>query len=204
MERALPSEIMREKGLDCLLYLVHPENLESIILHGILPYNIVHQRSLTHRSIASAEVQQRRCFYITGVSCHDFVPLYLARRNPMLWAIGDRARAYIRVRLEVADGEDVVFADGNAASDDTNFNKGDFGVRRLPWEVILGRKWTGSRFPDGKRQRCSEVLVPRPITCDQFLDIRGDMSQQFSFPTDKRHMLRDDPDFVSTDRLRGE
>jgi len=195
---------MREKGLDCLLYLVHPNNLESIMRYGILPYNSVRDLGLAHESIANAEVQGRRDFYITGVSCHDFVPLYLARRNPMLWAIGDKPRAYIRVRLEVSDEEDVVFADGNAASNSTGFVKGDFGARRLPWEVILARRWTGSDYPDGKRQRCSEVLVPHPITCDQFLDIRVDLSRRFSFPSEGRHMLRNDPAFVGTERLFGE
>src|SRR5260370_36479172 len=74
-----PSQIMREKGLDCLLYLVHPDNLDSVMCHGILPYNEVRHLGLAHRSIASGEVQQRRDFYINGVSCHDFVPLYLFR-----------------------------------------------------------------------------------------------------------------------------
>lgn len=158
-----PSEIIRRKGLDCLLYLVHPDNLESIMRHGILPYNMVRRRGLPHTSIASEAVQERREFYVAGVSCHDFVPLYLARRNPMLWAIGDQPRAYIRVRLEVADEEDVIFADGNAASNSTGFVRGDYGAQRLPWNVILAPRWTGSQYPDGKRQRCSEVLVPRPI-----------------------------------------
>jgi hypothetical protein len=199
-----PSQIMREKGLDCLLYLVHPNNLESIMRDGILPYNMVRQQGLAHKSIANQEVQQRRDFYISGVSCHDFVPLYLARRNPMLWALGDQPRAYIRVRLEVADEEDVTFADGNAASRSTDFVRGDFGVRRLPWDVILARKWTGSRYPDGKRQRCSEVLVQHPIPCDQFLDIRVDLTTPFSFPEDKRRILRHDLAFIGTDRLPGE
>jgi hypothetical protein len=189
---------MREKGLKCLLYLVHPDNLESIVRHGILPYNQIRSLGLTHTSIASGEVQQRR------ISFHDFVPLYLARRNPMLWAIGDQPRAYIRVRLEVADQEDVIFADGNAASNATEFAAGDSGVRGLPWDVIMASRWTGSRFPDGKRQRCSEVLVKHPITSDHFLDIRVDMSRPFSFPNDKCHVLRNDPAFVSTQRLRGE
>jgi ssDNA thymidine ADP-ribosyltransferase DarT-like protein len=199
-----PSQIMREKSLACLLYLVHPDNLESIMCHGILPQNAVRHRGLAHKSIASGEVQQRRDFCINGVSCHDFVPLYLARRNPMLWAIGDQPRAYIRVRLEVADQDDVSFADGNAASKSTGFVGGDFGARRLPWDVIFASRWTGSRYPDGKRQRCSEVLVPHPITCDQFLDIRVDLSTQFSFPSEKRHILKNDPAFLSTERLRGE
>src|ERR1700684_3379813 len=120
----LPSEIIRAKGLDSLLYLVHPDNLESIMCHGILPYNVVRRRGLSHASLASERVQQRRDFDITGVSLHDFVPLYLARRNPMLWAIGDQPPAYIRIQLEVADEEDVIFADGNAASNSTAFVRG--------------------------------------------------------------------------------
>jgi hypothetical protein len=199
-----PSQIMRDKGLDCLLYLVHPDNLESIMRYGILSYNEVRHLGLVHRSIANEEVQQRRNFYINGISCHDFVPLYLARRNPMLLAIKNQPRAYIRIRLEVADEEGVTFADGNAASDSTGFVPGDFGVRRLPWDVILARRWTGSKYPDGKRQRCSEVLVQHLISCDQFLDIRVDFLRDFAFPSEKRPMLLNDPAFVSPERLRGE
>src|SRR5271165_1173909 len=134
----------------------------------------------------------------------QFVPLYLARRNPMLWAIEDKPRAYIRVRLEIADVEDVIFADGNAASDRTGFVRGEYGAKRLPWDVILARRWTGARYPDGTRQRCSEVLVPNPIPCDQFLDIRCDLSRPFAFPPDKRHLLHHDPAFLSTNPLPGE
>ena len=199
-----PSQIIRAKGLDCLLYLVHPDNLESIMRHGIFPYNEVRRRGLPHTSIASEAVQGRREFDISGFSCHDFVPLYLARRNPMLWAIGDQPRAYIRVRLEVADLEDVIFADGNAASNSTGFVRGDYGAQRLPWDVILARRWTGSQYPDGRRQRCSEVLVPHPIAYDQFLDIRADLSKQLSFPSDRRNMLWHDPAFIGTELLPGE
>jgi hypothetical protein len=111
-----------------------------------------------HTSIANETIQRRRDFSISGDSCHDFVPLYLARRNPMLWAIGDRPRAYIRIRLEVADTNDVIFADGNASSDRTGFVRGDYGAQRLPWDVVLASRWTGAQYPDGTRQRCSEYL----------------------------------------------
>jgi hypothetical protein len=195
---------MREKGLDCLLYLVHTDNLEGIMRQGILPYNSVRDLGLPHKSIANAEVQQRRNFYINGVPCHDFVPLYLVRRNPMLWAIGNEPRAYIRLPLEIPDEEDLIFADGNAASNSTGFVHGDFGARHLPWDVILATNWTRWWSWNEKRQRCSEVLVPHPITSDQFLDIRVDLSRQFSFPSDKREMLKHDPAFVGTGRLIGE
>jgi hypothetical protein len=122
----------------------------------------------------------------------------------MLWAIRDQPRAYIRVRLDIADEEDVILADGNAASNATGFVHGDFGARRLPWDVILAKNWRGWFLPNEKRQRCSEVLVPHPITWDQFLDIRVDLSRQFSFPSDKRDMLKHDPAFVGTGRLFGE
>jgi hypothetical protein len=199
-----PSEIIREKGLDCLLYLVHPDNLDSIARLGILPYNAVRRLGLMHTSIANETIQQLRDFSISGDSCHDFVPLYLARRNPMLWAIGDRPRAYIRIRLEVADTNDVIFADGNAASDRTGFVRGDYGAQRLPWDVVLASRWTGAQYPDGTRQRCFEVLVPNPITCDQFLDIRGDFSKPVVFPHEQVSLLRHDPAFVGTNPLSSE
>jgi len=72
------SEIIREKGLGCLLYLVRPDNLDSITRSGILPYNTVRRLGLVHTSIANETIQQRRDFSISGDSLFPETPVTIS------------------------------------------------------------------------------------------------------------------------------
>ena len=54
-----------------------------------------------------------------------------------------------------------VFTDGNAASVDTRFFGDCRHLDQLDWACIRALYWTD--FPDGKRKRCAEVLVPDRI-----------------------------------------
>jgi hypothetical protein len=137
------SEFLKEKGLESLYYLVHPDNLASICTLGILPLNEVRNRKLVFSSISNSQVQRRRECVVEGRSLHDYVPLYFVRRNPMLLAVSDKPRAYIRIALEVADKPGVIFTSGNAASSDTSFESGPFKVHIVHWDVLLSKRWTG-------------------------------------------------------------
>lgn len=58
----------------------------------------------------------------------------------------------------------VVFTDGNAASDATQFYNNTEDLNKIDWEVLKAERWT--ELPDGKRKRCAEVLVPDSISFD--------------------------------------
>jgi hypothetical protein len=111
----------------------------------------------------------------------------------MLLAVSDKARAYIRIALEVADKPGVIFTSGNAASNDTSFESGPFKVHIVHWDVVLSKRWTGRNYPDGKRQRCAEVLVPDLVETKYILDIRCLNLQDVRLPQALSHLLREDP-----------
>lgn len=96
------SEALARHGLECLVCLTHPANVESILNRGLLSYNQVTQLKAPHESLANISVQWRRNRTVFGRSLHDYVPLYLARRNPMLWAVSPHPHVYVRVKLEAA------------------------------------------------------------------------------------------------------
>jgi ssDNA thymidine ADP-ribosyltransferase, DarT len=197
------SEGLRRRGLTCLLYLTHPANLESILRNGLLSYNTVSRMNLAHLSIANPGVQRRRTRVEHGRNIHDHVPLYLARRNPMLWAVRSQPRAYVRLRLEAADKLGTMFCDGNAASDETCFFTDAAQVDEIPWGVVRARRWTGSRFPDGTRQRCAEVLIPDSVDPEFIIDVRCEQNGRSSLPPDLQPRLIPDPRFISTEFYQG-
>lgn len=203
MGNLILSEALRGRGLECLLFLAHPTNVESILRNGILSYNCIKRMRIPHQSIANVGVQWRRDRIVFGRSIHDHVPLYLARRNPMLWAVQSHPRAYIRVKLEAADKPGTIFSDGNAASDATCFFQTVSDVYNIPWEVIFARRWTGRSFPDGKRERCAEVLVPDCVEPEFIIEVRCDQAQNVSLPTEFRDRLISDPQFISTEFYHG-
>ena len=109
---------LRNHAVECFYYWAHPANVKSILENGVLSYNLVRDSNLPHESLAEPGVQIRRdrMLLISGLSLHSYVPLYLVRRNPMLWAIKDRPRVCVRIDLTVADKPGTLFTDGNAAS----------------------------------------------------------------------------------------
>lgn len=113
------SKAFRRKGLECLWYLTHIENLKSILEQGILSYKRVRRSRVPYRSIANPRVRARRRTRANGVDLHDYVPLYMVWRNPMLWVVKKQPLAYIQVSLDAADLKGVIFSDGNAATGST-------------------------------------------------------------------------------------
>lgn len=181
------SEQFRQRGLCCLFYLVHTRNVISILERGILSYNKVEEFKMPHESIADSGVQGQR------KHLHNFVPLFLARRNPMLWRVQDKPISYVRVRLEVADKDGALFTDGNAACNETQFYSEPSDVTKIPWDVVLGRRWTGKRIVDGKRKRSAEVLVPERIETSYIIDVRCKNRADFETSRDFAHLLVEDP-----------
>lgn len=163
-----------EYGVTSLWHLTHRENIPSILSNGILSNSSVYANldSTVPVDISDHGVQKRRdrvdpCF---KRKVHEYVPLYISIRNPMLYSRktmqGDLC--LIEVALSALNGKDFLVSNGNAASRDTKFYKSYDGLRFLPWDVIHSEYWSDS--PDGKREKCSEVLVypyiePKYIEC---------------------------------------
>jgi len=168
------SAALRRRGVEFLYYLAHRDDVPSILQRGILSYNMVMRAGFQHQSIANKSVQRRRDVKeVFGLSIHDYVPLYLVRRNPMLvkvWQDFPGDFAYVSINLEAADKGCTTFSDGNAASDATCFFRKLSKVDEIPWEVLRSEWWND--FPDGKRQRCAEILVPKNVEPRFIFDVK--------------------------------
>lgn len=151
-------------------HMLHYENLENVLMNGLLSHNEAYRLKLINKDISMPEVQVRRAgktLPINGkdISIHDFVSLYFNSRNPMMYAIKDK-RDELVVILISADIIDstfqepkfAIFTNGNAASGNTSFYIGVSKLENVPLEVIFGFERVEDQS-EWKRKMCSEVLV---------------------------------------------
>ncbi len=148
-------------GITSLWHMTHRNNVRNILRLGILNYYDAHRLSTEVMDISEPSVQRRRekTEQQYGRKIHDYVALYINPRNPMLYCrkyMQDKL-CLISVSLTVLGENQYLLSDGNAASSDTNFYASISDLQSLPWGVLMANYWTG--YPDGKRKRCSEVLV---------------------------------------------
>jgi len=147
--------------VSALWHITHQSNLPSIIKYGILSHNGVRRRGLGFSDISDSEVQKRREWQEPhfGRQIHDYAPLYLSPRNPMLSRRRELQNqlCILEIGLRVLTDRPFLITNGNAASGETTFYRSVAYLDRLPWEVLRAEKWQD--YPDGKRQKMAEVLV---------------------------------------------
>lgn len=150
-----------------LFYIAHLNNIESILKHGILSHNKAHRNGLVSIDISNQQVNERRNRLETSLSgnIHDFAPLFINPRNPTFyyWCMNESKNNLILLKINphILLVDNVAFSDGNAAVKTTQFYKNINDFNCLNWEVIHNNYWTN--YPDGKRIKCSEVLVKEQI-----------------------------------------
>ena len=170
----LPDTEYSRYGIDFLYHFTHVDNMPSIREHGLLSHNAAQQAGLVSADISDPNVQERRrnISLLGGRPLRDYVPLYFNPKNPMLYVrreIQDHlVILFFDRELLVQDG--VVFTDGNAASDSTNFFNDVSRLADLDWDCIRAEYWND--YPDGTRIRCAEVLVPHAIPFGEIRYIR--------------------------------
>ena len=146
--------------VDRLYYICPLKNIPSISEHGILSWNEIEKHAIAHADISLQEAQARRARPepVFERSVHDYVPLYINPRNPMLYLRKDLREylAIIHVSLNAITGKDHIFTDGNAASKHTSFSRSS-SVIESAIEALFAEWWPN--VLDGKRRRCAEVLV---------------------------------------------
>ena len=163
---------MKRTKLTELHYMCHVDNLPSILANGILS----HQRAQRHRptSIADEDVQARRSRRSVprGQPLHTYVNLYLNARNPMLYRVTNGGRNFahvcvLAISTNVLDLDDVVLADGNAASEATAFRSAHEGLAAIRRKRVFAQYWTHPGDPveeaEHKRVMCAEILVPSSV-----------------------------------------
>jgi hypothetical protein len=150
-----------------LHFITSIDNLDSILMRGILCHN--RARRLSHRSVASESVQDiRRGKSVPGgLSLHSYANLYFHARNPMMFCLHHLPDlVVVRVSSDVLDIPDTVVTDGNAATGNTGFYPSPAGLANLDYELIFATYWTDSdymRYLEKKRARNAEVLVPNLV-----------------------------------------
>lgn len=143
-----------------LWHMTHRENVDSIIENGILSNSVAYGR-VRPKDISDHEVQRwrERVDPFFNKKIHEYVPLYINPRNPMLFRKRDIQDnlCLIEVSLAVLSMHTFIYTDGNAASKETLFYDDISRIDEIPWEVLHSAYW--SNYADGKRKRCAEVLI---------------------------------------------
>jgi hypothetical protein len=150
-----------------LFYTTHIDNLKSILEHGILSHTIAHTRGYVKVDISNKTVNEKRnrVEASLGGNIHDFAPLYINPRNPMLFYLCKNSEkenlVLLKINPHILLADNVAFSNGNAAVRTTQFYRNIDDFNKLNWTVIGQEYWTN--HPDGRRIRCSEVLVHEQI-----------------------------------------
>ena len=140
------------------------DNIPSIIKHGLLCHDLA--KKYSHKDISLNEVQERRGKRVPGgLALHKYVNLYFHARNPMLRRRLNENICILRIDKCVANLDNVVFSDRNAASDYTSF-KSRANVHTFEFDKIFAKDWRSPNkitYYSNKSKKCAEVLVPNKI-----------------------------------------
>jgi hypothetical protein len=147
-----------------LYHMTSIENLDSILQYGLLSHFSAFNFKFNKKDISNSSVQDKRLLL------HDYVPLYFNPRNPMMFSKKDDQNIIVlEIDKNILLNTNVKFTDGNAASKDTSFYSDLINLKKLNWDCINSDYW--SKFEDGKRIKCSEVLVPKLVKVESIKKI---------------------------------
>lgn len=146
-------------------HMTHKSNLMGILQHGILSHADVLSRDdvlATDISDAGAQRRRERQEPVYNRSIHEYAPLYVNPRNPMLFVRRciQHELVILVISHEVLHESQHVFTDGNAASRETRFSS-SIDVVATSLEALYAGYW--ANCVDGKRRRCAELLVYKKV-----------------------------------------
>lgn len=147
----------------------HLTNLPDILQSGLLSYNEKKRQGISHLSIASESIQDRRArMNVPTGPCgvvHDYVPFYFCCRSPMLLSVVNAKNVdqfyliYLGVPIDVLDSSAAVFTDASAnTSAPPRFYSDPSDLKHLDWASIDSRKW-GSPSDEARQARMAEALL---------------------------------------------
>ena len=175
MAETLHQKIRKIYPLPMPSHMTHIKKLESIINSGgLLPFNKVQHSEET--SLSNEDVQKGRASKTvppSGRPLHDYVPLYFSPKTPMVaWnQAKNEDIIFLRFLYNIFKIEGVVFTDGNARSNSTqfyNFTSVD-DLKALDLEVVCGGGYKDD--PERKRKKQAEILVPDFLPFSEVYDI---------------------------------
>ena len=142
-------------------HMTHKNNLAGILKHGILSHADVLVRDdvlAVDISDAGAQRWRDREESANHRAIHDYAPLYINPKNPMLFVRRNLQHEIVILKISpsvLKDGQHV-YSDGNAASRDTKFSSNS-NIVADSIDALNAAYW--ANCVDGKRRRCAELLV---------------------------------------------
>lgn len=151
---------LNQYGVASIWHMTHKDNIREIVSSGILSNKIAYETK-NPLDISDQGVQRWRELKdpIYGRKIHEYAPTYINIKNPMLYVRRNiwHDLCLIEISLSALSDNNFIFTDGNAAARNTNFYNETNDLDKLPWDVLNASYW--NNFPDGKRKRCSEILI---------------------------------------------
>ncbi|BCT88755.1 DarT ssDNA thymidine ADP-ribosyltransferase family protein [Acinetobacter variabilis] len=167
-------------------HFTHIDNLESILVHGLLSTNLKNKMAVEHQNVANNYIQQTRSQIIidndlklrrksdiwlaTQIkhNLHDFVPFYFAYKCPMLFQIlttknidqSDIIFIAIDAKKCLAELNDSYFSDCsiNRLHNLPNLYSNEADLEKLNWAEIRNLKGVAGN-DNLKQQRMAEFLI---------------------------------------------
>jgi hypothetical protein len=164
----LTSNIIKNLPHKGFYHMTHYENLESILLNGLMSHKQVYDKKMIKVDISNQAIQNERdrIERVFGRNIQDYVPLYINPQNPMMDS--DRVKNYSSniLLLEViphilVQEKNTLFSDGNAAQKQTSFYHNQNEMENINWQLLQEGKWV--KGAESHRIMCSEVLVPERV-----------------------------------------
>ena len=181
-----PASLFKNHGALSLWHITHRNNLESIVQYGIMSNKHAYSK-FQPLDISNHEVQKwrDRVEPFHGRMVHEYAPLYINVKNPMLYARKNlnNELCLLEISLSVLNDSYFIFTDGNAASRDTQFFENLKDLNMVPWDVLSSNYWND--FPDGKRKRCAEILVYPRVSAFYITKIHCFSTEVVNFARDK-------------------
>lgn len=154
------SNAFNQYGVVSVWHMTHKNNVREILRSGILSNKTAYEIK-NPIDISDHGVQRWRELEdpIYGRKLHEYAPTYINIKNPMLYVRRNIQHdlCLIEISLSALSDHNFIFTDGNAAARNTHFYNETSDLDKLPWDVLNASYWND--FPDGKRKRCSEVLI---------------------------------------------
>lgn len=153
-----------------LYYIVHLDNIPSIIQHGILCHDDAEDYAPV--SVALEQVQERRenKSVPQGLRLHRYANLYFNPRNPMMFLRRSQFNdlCVLGIDASVLNAPGVVISDMNASKDLCRFMTWEDAMASLDFEVIYAKYWNHPEDEELSRLHkgliCAEVLVPDTVS----------------------------------------
>lgn len=161
--------MVQKIGIQGLYYIVHLDNIISILEKGIFCHELIESEGLNNTPIYNSQIVDTRSRRIVSdnKSLWSFANLYFQPRNAMLYSVIHKTAvhqvAIICIKKKILDKKNIFITTGNAASSDSQIVPIEESEKVLPQiRKEINKTWWNNE--DGsKRKMMAECLVPERI-----------------------------------------